>query len=138
MKILGVQPTTIVGPPISNHQLDAMVKSDAILHFVQLNSLVYTESPEDPLPADIQELIEQYSELFQLIPRLPPKREGDHSIPLLSGAAPFGLRPYRYNPSHKDDEIEKQIKEMLEKGLIRHSVSPFSSPVLLVKKTGDW
>jgi hypothetical protein len=118
-----------------------MVKNDAILYFVQLNSLGKGGSDkleEDPLPADIQRLAEQYSELFQPIPGLPPKRDGDHSIPLLPGSTPFRLRSYRYNPSQKD-EIEQQIKEILENGLIRPSVSPFSSPVLLVKKkTGDW
>lgn len=69
---------------------------------------------------------------------LPPERQGDHIIPLLEGAQPFCLRPYRYNPAQKS-EIETQIKEMLEKGWIQVSTSPFSSPALLVrKKTGDW
>lgn len=138
VRVWGIQPETVVGPPISNHQLDAMVKQDAILHFVQLNSLTEAEPEEASLLDEIQALIQQYSSLFQPIPRLPPKRDGDHSIPLLPGSTPFRLRPYRYNPCQKD-EIEKQIKEMLEKGLIRHITSPFSSPVLLVKKkTRDW
>jgi hypothetical protein len=55
----------------------------------------------------------------------------------MPGSTPFRLRPYKYNPYQKN-EIEKQINEMLEKGLIKHGASPFSSPALLVrKKTRD-
>lgn len=43
------------------------------------------------------------------------------------------IRPYRYPPGLKD-ENEKQLKDMLSQGLIKPSTSPFSSPVLLVKK----
>jgi hypothetical protein len=47
------------------------------------------------------------------------------------------LSPYRYNPAQKL-EIESQIADMLDKGWIQVSTSPYSSPVLLVrKKTGD-
>jgi hypothetical protein len=46
--------------------------------------------------------------------------------------------PYHYSPLHKD-EIERQIKALLEFGLISVSTSPFASPVLLVqKKDGTW
>jgi hypothetical protein len=48
-------------------------------------------------------------------------------------ASPFNIRSYRYAPLLKD-EIEKQVKEMLEAGLIQSSTCPFSSPNLLVKK----
>jgi hypothetical protein len=48
------------------------------------------------------------------------------------------IRPYRYPPPLKD-EIEKQVAEMLAKGLIQPSTSAFSSPILLVrKKDGTW
>lgn len=43
------------------------------------------------------------------------------------------MKPYRYPFIHKQ-EIEKIIKEMLNAGIIKTSVNPYSSPVLLVKK----
>lgn len=81
---------------------------------------------------------ETFQDVFAPPTELPPPIAGDHRIPLLEGAQPFCLRPFRYNPAQKD-EIESQIKDLLAKGWIQPSTSPFSSPALLVrKKTGDW
>lgn len=86
----------------------------------------------------MQLLLNQYSHLFQPPTELPPRRPCDHSIPLLPGAQPIASRPYRYSPILKS-EIESQVNEMLQSGLIRLSTSAFSSPVLLVhKKDGSW
>jgi hypothetical protein len=69
---------------------------------------------------------------------LPPKREYDHEIPLVEGARPVTIRPYRYPPALKD-KIETQVDAMLQEGIIQPSSSPFHSPVLLVrKKDGTW
>eukprot|EP00253_Pinus_taeda_P025407 PITA_25407 len=70
---------------------------------------------------------------------LPPLRgEHDHSITLVPGAQPPNVRPYRYLFTQKN-EIEKIIKELLEAGVIRPSISPYSSPVVMVlKKDGEW
>lgn len=70
---------------------------------------------------------------FQNPDSLPPAREYDHTISLLPGAAPVNVRPYRYSPL-QEDEIERQVQEMLQSRLISRSVSPFAFPVLLVKK----
>ena len=64
---------------------------------------------------------------------MPPRRKYDHTIPLLPGAQPFSIRPYRLAPVLKD-ELEKQVQEMLSSCIIRHINSPFSSPMILVQK----
>lgn len=91
------------------------------------------DTVETVIPAAIQQLIDTFATLFEVPQDLPPQRAYDHSIPLVPGAAPFCVRPYRFAP-HLKDEIEKQIKEMLQAGLIQKSSNPFSSSVLLVKK----
>ena len=91
------------------------------------------QSSAPTLPAEVQHLIGQFAPLFDEPASLPPSRACDHEIPLLPGAQPVNIRPYRYPPALRD-EIEKQVAEMLDKGLIQPSVSLFSSPVLLVKK----
>lgn len=62
----------------------------------------------------------------------------DHAISLVPDATPVNCKPYRYSPLQKD-EIEKQVKEMIDAGLITPSMSPYASHVLLVKKKdGSW
>jgi ribulose bisphosphate carboxylase small subunit len=91
-----------------------------------------------PPPESIQHTILTYKDVFQDPKALPPHRIHDHAIPLIPGAIPINSRPYHYSPHHKT-EIEKQVQELLDKGFIVHSSSPFASPVLLVKKKdGTW
>lgn len=78
-------------------------------------------------------ILTEFESVFEPPTGYPPERDCDHSIPLLPGDTPFSVRPYRYPPAIKD-EIEHQIAEMLQSGIIRPSSSPFSSSVLLVKK----
>ena len=54
-------------------------------------------------------------------------------IELLPGTGPISKRPYQM-PANDLEEIKKQIKELLEKGYIRRSSSPWGAPVLLVEK----
>nr|GFA84784.1 putative reverse transcriptase domain-containing protein [Tanacetum cinerariifolium] len=51
------------------------------------------------------------------------------------GAAPVAWAPYRLAPSGMKD-LSKQLKELSDKGIIRHSSSPWGAPVLFVKKKG--
>jgi hypothetical protein len=90
------------------------------------------------LPPDLQAVLATFEDVFSEPTSLPPHRQLDHAIYLESGAQPTNARPYRYSPLQKD-EIERQVKEMLAAGIITESMSPFASPVLLVKKKdGTW
>ncbi|MDV3143351.1 MAG: hypothetical protein Q8761_02880 [Sweet potato little leaf phytoplasma] len=84
---------------------------------------------------EVQRLKEQFQDVFELLSGLPPKRKVDHQIVLKEGQGPVNVRPYKYAHVQKS-EIEKLMQEMLATGIIRPSESPFSSPVLLVKKDG--
>ena len=67
------------------------------------------------------------------MPRLPPQQEIDFSIELLPGAAPMSRVPYRMSVPELI-ELKIQLQELLDKGYIRPSVSPWGAPVLFVKK----
>ena len=62
----------------------------------------------------------------------------DHVIPLLEGAEPINLRPYRYSHDQKA-AIEKLVDEMLAAAVIRPSSSPFpfSSPIPVGRMGGS-
>ena len=66
---------------------------------------------------------------------LPPPRALEHRIDLKPGTGPVKVRPYRYPVSQKT-EIERIVADLLQSGLIQPSSSPFSAPVILVKK--EW
>jgi hypothetical protein len=90
------------------------------------------------VPVPVQELLLKFKDLFAEPQSLPPRRDIDHQIPLISGAQPVNVRPYRYSP-HQKNEIKKQVQEILQIGIIQLSSSPFASSVLLVKKKdGSW
>ncbi|KAL6180390.1 hypothetical protein ACLB2K_047053 [Fragaria x ananassa] len=110
-------------------------EKEAVL--VQLN-VAKTEAKEVEQHSQVKQLLSRYADLFEPPTQLPPHRPQDHQITLLPNASPISVRPYRY-PCSQKSEIEKIISELLANGVICPSISPFSSPVLLVKKKdGSW
>ncbi|MCI08439.1 RNA-directed DNA polymerase (Reverse transcriptase), partial [Trifolium medium] len=106
----------------------------------EMNKLKPKEDKEVSLSVqqqrEIEEILHKHESVFQIPTGLPPKRNKDHAINLVEGQGAINVRPYRY-PHHHKNEIEKQVKEMLATGVIRHSTSSFSSPVILVKKKDE-
>jgi hypothetical protein len=92
-----------------------------------------TKAQSQPIPHEVQQLLTSYADIFATKVQFPPPRPFSHSIPLIPRPRLFFIKPYRYTPALKN-EIEHQVQEMLDAGLIQHSTSPFSSPMILVKK----
>ena len=71
--------------------------------------------------------------VLEELPGLPPRREIEFSIDIVPGATLASITPYRMAPLELK-ELKLQLQELLEKGFIRPSVSPWGAPVLFVKK----
>ena len=67
------------------------------------------------------------------LPGLPPDREIEFEIELIPGTAPISKTPYRMAPAELK-ELKIQLQDLLEKGFIRPSHSPWGAPVLFVRK----
>jgi hypothetical protein len=82
--------------------------------------------------------LHEYADVFKEPETLPPKRSVDHPITLIDDSKPINKRPYRL-PFHQKNAMEELIKHMLINKMIRPSISPYSSPVIIVKKKdGTW
>ena len=64
---------------------------------------------------------------------LPPDREIEFCIDVVPGTAPISLPPYRMAPAELK-ELKEQLQDLLDKGFVRPSTSPWGAPVLFVKK----
>jgi hypothetical protein len=79
------------------------------------------------------EVLKEFKDVFQEVPGLPPRREIDFSINLMTGTTPVLKAPYRMSmPELK--ELQLQLEELLKKGYIHPSVSLWGALVLFVKK----
>ncbi|KAL6348238.1 hypothetical protein AAG906_005529 [Vitis piasezkii] len=109
------QPKKLQGieiPPIQDTTLQGFTKEFRQRQAVfALYFQLEGQQNNEELSSDMQALLEEYSDVFAASTSLPPAREIDHKIPLKDGTEAINVRPY----------------------------SPFSSPVLLVKKKdGTW
>ena len=79
-------------------------------------------------------VVSEYLDVFpDELSGLPPTRDSEFVIDVLPGTAPISKALYRMAPAELQ-ELKVQLKEMLDKGFIRPSVSPWGAPVLFVKK----
>ncbi|KAJ9511158.1 hypothetical protein QJQ45_013227 [Haematococcus lacustris] len=98
-----------------------------------------TDNPHIPaaIKAELQALLNEYSDVFEPITSTPPERPVGHTIPLVPDSRPPVTPMYRLSRPEQE-ELKKQIKDYLAKGMIEPSSSPYAAPILFVqKKSGE-
>jgi hypothetical protein len=79
-------------------------------------------------------VLSEFQDVFpDELPGLPPKRELDFTIELKPGVEPISKTPYRMTAPELF-ELQMQLTELLDLGLVRPSLSPWGAPVIFVKK----
>jgi hypothetical protein len=95
-------------------------------------AFVMIESPVEKIP-----VVCDYPDVFpDELSGMPPDRDIEFAIELHPGTAPISKRPYRMPPAELA-ELKKQLQELLDKGFIRPSTSPWGCPALFVKKKDE-
>jgi hypothetical protein len=115
-------------------------KEDTQFIVVRKPKIVLTSTKIDDLPEEIQELLEEFADIIvdELPCSLPPIRSISHHIDLIPGASFPNKAAYRLTPQ-ENEEVKRQVQDLMDKGLIRESLSPCVVPtVLSPKKDGGW
>lgn len=122
--------------PISLQMISAMQLKRSFRKGCQIFAVTVKElEKEDSVGKTMDHpILQEYADVFPSeIPSMPPKRDIDFSIDLTPGAEPISRAPYRMT-TQELSELRLQLEELLAKGSIRPSVSPWGAPVLFVKK----
>ena len=101
-------------------------------------SLLMPSDPALPIAAHVEAsldpgsipMVYEFPDVFPKdLPGLPPDRDVEFSIELEPGTAPISQLPYRMAPKELA-EMKTQLEELLEKGFIRPSSSPWGCPAI--------
>ena len=89
-------------------------------------------------PLEIQVVLEKFTNIImdELPNEIPPKSSRSHHIDLIPGARLPNNEGYRMTPQ-ENEEIRKQVQELLDKGLIRENLSPYVVATILSPKKDD-
>lgn len=92
------------------------------------------DSPSQ-VPSLIQRVLNEFKDVMppELPNKLIPRCEVDHEIELEQGPKPLALAPYRM-ASLELEELQRQLKDLLDAGYIHPSNAPFNALVLFQKK----
>ncbi|XP_058195949.1 uncharacterized protein LOC131312301 [Rhododendron vialii] len=123
---------------------DSVVSSTSIILAFKAKSLMskgckgyiaYVVDTEKKAPT-LEEIpiVNEFEDVFpDELPGIVLDREVEFTIELLPGTNPISITPYHMAPAELL-ELKVQLKELLDRGFIQPSISPWGAPVLFVKK----
>jgi hypothetical protein len=121
-----VKLTTLEGKQLE-FVAEMVVTAKGVANRAKVNQLDVSQGSEVPVVND-------FSDVFlEELPDMPPDRDIEFVIELKPGTAPIYKTPYRM-ATLELVELKEHIKELLEKGFIYPSSSPWGAPVIFVPK----
>jgi hypothetical protein len=115
-------------------------KEDTQFIMVKKPRIVLTSTRVDDLPKEIQKLLEEFADIVvdELPCSLPSIISISHHIDLILGASLPNKAAYRLTPQ-ENEEVKRQVQDLMDKGLVRERLSPCVVPTVLIpKKDGGW
>ncbi|GJV70375.1 retrotransposable element Tf2 [Tanacetum coccineum] len=103
-----------------------MQGNEGMLKQAELSSMAFCVYPVQlcqmesigSVSAEVEQVLTQFDEVFEIPKDLPPQKSHDHQIPLMPNTPPINVRPYRHPPNQKD-AIEGMVKKLMDSGVIR-------------------
>ena len=113
----------------------SVIQANKMLRKACQGYLVYAiESGNSEMQLAKVPMVNEFFDVFpEDLPGLPSDREIEFQIELAPGTEPISIAPYRMAPA-KLRELKVQMEELLSKGFVKTSTSPWGAPVLFVKK----
>jgi hypothetical protein len=106
---------------------ELVVTAKGVANRAKVNQLDASQGSEVPV-------VNEFPDVFpEELPGMPPDRDIEFVIELRSSTTPIYKTPYR-TATPELAELKEHIKELLEKGFIRPSSSPWGAPVIFVPK----
>jgi hypothetical protein len=106
--------------------VEPVVTAKGVANCAKVNQLDASQGSEVPV-------VNEYPDVFPELPGMPPDRDIEFVIELKPGTTPIYKTPYRM-ATPKLAELKEHVKELLEKGFISPSSSPWGAPVIFVPK----
>jgi hypothetical protein len=107
--------------------VEPIVTAKGVANHVKVNQLEASQGFEVPVVIEFPDVLPEE------LPGMPPNRDIEFVIELKPGTTPIYKTPYRM-ATPELAELKEHIKELLEKGFIRPSSSPFGAPMIFVPK----